>query len=344
MEQENKPQENLSSEKKSQENDSRPKMDIDIKRKIIFGGLVLIVVLLAISFQRGQFNLDFLNSKKQLTSEEAKSKVVDFVTNNMIQPGTKLEVKSVAKEDGLYKITLSVGAEDIDTYITVDGKSFFPSSIDIDKEKQKIADAKKAEEDMAKNMPKTEKPVVDLYVMSFCPFGNQAEDTMMPAYALLKNKVDFNFRYIVNTNGNTVESLHGQKEVEQNEREACVLKNNGKDKWMEFVTYVNAKCGSDGACWEEGARSAKLDTAKIKSCVASSGLALMKEDEKAANAASASGSPTMMINGVSSKAVYQYGNSEAYKQAICDAFNTAPAECEKALSAQTSTTQGGSCN
>ena len=143
--------------------------------------------------------------------------------------------------------------------------------------------------------------------------------------------------------GDSITSLHGQPEVDQNIREACVLKNNGKDAWMNFVTYVNANCGTDGKCWEAGAKSLGLDAAKISACMSSEGTALMKADAEKSNVAGASGSPTMIINGQNSQSVYQYGNSESYKKAICDAFNTAPEECGKVLSSETSTAEGGSC-
>jgi glutaredoxin len=266
-----------------------------------------------------------------------------------MQAGMKAEIKNVVSENGLYKMTVSLGdgQQEVDTYATKDGKIFFPQAINIEEIKKKIQEMKDQEQqtetETGSEVPQKDRPTVDLYVMSFCPYGNKAEDTLKPVYDLLKNKVTFNFHYIVNMSGDTVQSLHGEKEVAQNEREACVLKNFGKDKWFAFVAYVNKNCGSDGSCWEAGAKSLRLSTAGINSCVSSQGLNLMKENEKAANDAKASGSPTMIINGVVSKAVYSYGNSEAYKQAICGAFSKAPAECAKVLSSETSTTQGGSC-
>ena len=285
-----------------------------------------------------------LQRKKMLTKEQAQSKVVDFVEKNLVPEGTKVEVKETVKENGLYKVTIKVGEQEVPTYITQDGKNFFPNP------PMNIAEteAKMQEQAKAAEIPKTDKPSVDLFVMSFCPYGNKAEDTMKPVYELLKGKVDFNFHYIVNVNGDKVDSLHGAKEVAQNEREACVLRDSGKDKWFAFVSYVNAKCGSDGACWEAGAKSLGLSTAKINACVAADGVALMKANEEASASAGAEGSPTLTINGVSSKAAYQYGNPEAYKQAICDAFNAAPEECSKVLASQATpaqaAAQGGSCN
>lgn len=280
----------------------------------------------------------FMNAKKYATPEEAKARIQALIDEG----GSDATIKSVVLEGDLYKISVEAQGQEQPVYVTRDGKNFIQSMISFEEiEKQKKADE---EANKQQDVPKTDKPVVDLYVMSFCPYGNKAEDTLKPVYDILKNKVDFNFRYIVSSSGDTIQSLHGQPEVVQNEREACVMKNYGKDQWMNFATYVNKNCGSDGACWEAGAKSLKLDVAKINACVKSQGVALMKADEKSSNEAGATGSPTMLVNGVSVKAVYQYGNSEAYKQAICGAFNTAPEECAKVLGAATSTTEGGSCN
>ena len=308
----------------------------------IIGGLIIVLIAL------GVWYFQIVWKKTHISPKEAKVQIDDFINNNLMQPGVKADIEDVEKEGGIYKVTLKIGegdqAQEITSYLTVDGKKFFPSEpMDIEEVKKQIKEAKEKEAE-PENISKSDRPKVDLYVMSFCPYGNQAEDTIKPVYDLLKNKADFNFHYIVSSDGDTINSLHGEKEVVQDEREACVLKNYGKDKWIDFATYVNKNCGSDGACWEAGAKSLAISTAKINACVNSSGKTLMKENEKASTSAGASGSPTLVINGIQTKAVYQYGNSEAYKKAICSAFNTAPEECGKVLSANTSTTTGGSCN
>lgn len=45
---------------------------------------------------------------------------------------------------------------------------------------------------------KNNRPEVKFFVMSFCPYGNQAEDGLEPVYQLLKDKVSWQPRYIVN--------------------------------------------------------------------------------------------------------------------------------------------------
>lgn len=313
------------------------------KKKFIW--IAIIVLIFAGAYMLGKkpqmnFKKFFV---KGITQDEAKAKVEKFIADN----GGGATVKEVVEENGLYKVTVSANGQDISTYVSKDGTKFFPQAIDFAEVEKQKAESKKQQEEASQPAPKNDKPEVNLYVMAFCPYGNKSEDTIKTVYNLLKNKADFNFHYIVSANGDTVQSLHGDKEVAQDEREACVLKNYGKDKWVNFVTYVNDKCGSDGSCWEAGAKSLAIDTNKINSCVSSEGLALMKAEADASAAAGASGSPTLTINGQKTQAVYQYGNSEAYKKAICDAFNTAPTECSKTLSSGTPTTQGaaqgGSC-
>lgn len=307
-----------------------------MKKMAYVGLLVLIVVFLS-----GCKN-PFVTEQKDsgIGTEAAKAKVEKLIADG----GGGAEVKEVTEEGGLYKIVISANGQEQPVYITKDGTKFIQSAISFEEIEKQQEEAKKQMEEQNKEIPKADKPTVDLFVMSFCPYGNQAEDTIRPVYNLLKDKADFNFRYIVTAEGDKISSLHGQPEVDQNEREACILKNYGKDSWVSFVAYVNANCGSDGSCWEAGAKSLSIDTAKISSCVSSEGTALMKADASASEAAGASGSPTMVVNGVQTQTVYQYGNSEEYKKVICGAFNTQPAECSQELSSETSTAEGGSCN
>jgi hypothetical protein len=313
--------------------------DCSNKKKHIIVGVVLVVLIIAAV---GIYNTKF--KPVDIGLEGAKTKVTDFVNGNLLPAGTVATVKEAAIDSGMYKITINIaGKQDVVTYLTKDGKKFFPEAMDTDVAKPDAANQKQPEADQP--ISKTDKPTVDLFVMGFCPFGNQSEDTLKSAYDLLKGKVNFNFHYIVSSSGDTISSLHGPTEVAEDEVEACVLRDFGKDKWFSLVEYVNKNCGkaTDAPCWEAGAKTMGILPAKVSSCVTADGVSLMKTNEKAAADAGAQGSPTMLVNGVSTKVVYQYGNSDAYKQVICDAFNKAPVECTKKLSTQTSTTQGGSC-
>ncbi|MBN2458349.1 hypothetical protein JXB31_04430 [Candidatus Woesearchaeota archaeon] len=201
-----------------------------------------------------------------------------------------------------------------------------------------------AEKKELESIPKSEKPKVELYVMSFCPYGNMAENTMLPVYELLKDKVEWDIHYIVAVQDDTVRSLHGQPEVDQNIREVCVKRDYGMDAFWSFVTYVNNNCGSDGSCWEAAAEAAGADADKIQECFDDDGLELMKAEAEATNKAGASGSPTMLVNSQRSNYVYKYSQPDYYKKAICAGFSTEPSVCSNVISTTASTApQGGSC-
>ncbi|MGM5482153.1 MAG: DsbA family protein [Nanobdellota archaeon] len=192
-------------------------------------------------------------------------------------------------------------------------------------------EAQEKQEQQLQSIPKREKPEVDLYVMSFCPYGNKAENTMQPVYEQLKDKVQFNVNYIVSAQGDQIKSLHGSTEVAQNKREVCVMKEYGMDKFFSFITYVNDNCGSKGDCWKEAAKESGLDSEAIQNCVDEEGTELMKQEARKAQDAGASGSPTMFVNGKKSQLVYNYGSPESYKKAICAGFTSVPTECKEQL-------------
>ena len=68
------------------------------------------------------------------------------------------------------------------------------------------------------------KPQVELFVMSFCPFGVQAEKELLPFIAKYGDAVDFNLRFIANLAEEDASgepkftSLHGEAEVIENLR------------------------------------------------------------------------------------------------------------------------------
>jgi hypothetical protein len=298
-------------------------------KKILVPALIAVVCLFA-----GWSLFYFSQVGAELSPQAAAEKAINYINANFLSEGNVASLVEVTKEGLVYKITLNIGGNEYTSYTSKDGKFIFPEGYPMDAQ---------GEEEKSEEIVKSDKPAVDLYVMSFCPYGNLAENTILPVYNLLKDKVDWNIHYIVNANGDTISSLHGQPEVDQNEREVCVLNNSGIEKWFEFVTYVNANCGSDGSCWEAAATDAGLNKSEISSCVSSSGLEKMKTEAESSESAGVSGSPTMAINGVETSSVYQYGKPQAYLDAICSAFNSAPEECSQTLSELSDSAPSGSC-
>ena len=110
-----------------------------------------------------------------------------------------------------------------------------------------------------------------------------------------------------------------------------------------FVKDIYPNCGvsRDIDCDKTGSiklmNSLGIDSSKVMSCVDTEGDVLIQEHSQLASELGVTGSPTLVINGVKSNAAR---TSEAYKQAVCNAFNTAPAECSTTLDSSATTTAG----
>lgn len=200
------------------------------------------------------------------------------------------------------------------------------------------------------------KPQIDFYVMSYCPYGNSAEEAIEPVYRLLKDKAEFKPHYVYYSNyqgggpGYCIDaeskycSMHGVQEANQDIREMCVAKYEGMDAWFDFAIEMNTKCSASNAdsCWEGVATSLKLNVAKIKSCQKDEALELAKTDQELGAKLGANGSPAVYIDGE------DYGGARTaagFQAALCSAFDAAPAECGTALvsAAGTEAPAAGGC-
>jgi len=194
---------------------------------------------------------------------------------------------------------------------------------------------------------------VDFYVMSYCPYGNQAEELLAQDYAIIGNKVSFNPHYVIYANyqgggsnycmdnGNYC-SMHGIQELNQDIRELCVNKYMGIESYFAFVKAMNAQCSASNAdtCWEAVATGLKLDTAKITQCQETEGLALVQAEKALNDQLGVQGSPTVFINGV------QYGGArsvEGFLGGICAKFTDKPAECNAVVTETPTTTTAAGC-
>ena len=307
-------------------------------------GVILLAVLLLINiYFSGLFGScitgDFIRSES-LGPSEVGEKAVSFINSEMIQQG-EAELVNVNREDGLYRIITGYQDQEIPVYATLNGEKLIMGDALIDMD-QTTGEGTGSQE---KEIPKTEEPKVELFVQSFCPYGNQAENTMEPVYELLGDKVNWEPHFIVRGNSEDgFQSLHGQVEVKQDKRELCVLEDNGVGKWFDFATYVNDNCGSEGQCWQEAAEEVGLSVEGVESCVENRGDELLEEEANITQERGVSASPTLFINGVESEVVYEYGNSDAYKQTICSSFEEKPGACSETLSSSSeNSAPAGSC-
>lgn len=194
-----------------------------------------------------------------------------------------------------------------------------------------------------------EKPQIDFFVMSYCPYGNQAEEAIKPVYDLLKDKADFNAHYVIykDYQGGSAQfciegycSMHGIQELNQNIREMCVRKLYSQKEWFDFAIEMNSKCSYQNAdaCWTDVAKGLKLDDKKIADCEKTQGLELVKAEYELNTLLGVQGSPTIFVEGAS----FEGARTPAgYEAGLCAAYKTAPKECEQKLAGETTAPASG---
>lgn len=89
---------------------------------------IILVVVGVLIFKPGE-------KKIELTLDEAKVKAEKFINDNFADPAYPIKIVSIeeAEEEGLYKLKIDIGSgEMIDSYISIDGKKFFPQSFNVE--------------------------------------------------------------------------------------------------------------------------------------------------------------------------------------------------------------------
>ncbi len=200
---------------------------------------------------------------------------------------------------------------------------------------------------------KSDKPVMKFFVMSFCPYGQQAEQGITPVARLLQNQATLEPHFVIYSNyqgggptycldkDSKYCSMHGVSEVNEDVRQLCIWKYD-QAKWFDYVEALNGSCSATNVdtCWEGVAKNLKIDTAKIKKCFDSEAETLLAQEVALNTQYGVQGSPQIFINDEE----YSGGRDpESYKQAICSGFNTVPDACQQTLDAGTGAA-AGSCN
>lgn len=179
-----------------------------------------------------------------------------------------------------------------------------------------------------------------LFVMSFCPYGQQAEKAMKPVVDLLGDKVTIAPHFIVSVSGSDVQSLHGAEEAKEDMRQACIWKYYDQKTYWSYVMNFDNSCTLSNAetCWKTAASSANIDATKIDTCATNEGVTLMTAEAALSQQHGVSGSPTLIIGGQQSNADR---TPEGYKAAVCDVLSPQPSECSQTLNATGAAASGG---
>lgn len=308
--------------------------------KEIFMRIVLPIILVIALIIIGLFSFHKPGAKN-LSPDEAKTKAEAFVNSYLMQSGSKATIKEVTTEYGLYKLKIDIVSDVVESYLSKDGKLFFPQALNIEEITKKAAGSAGANTAAAQNAApaatvsvKSDKPTVELFVMSYCPYGTQIEKGLLPVLAALGNKIDFKLEFCSY-------SMHGQKELNENLTQYCIQ----KEQNSKFDSYLTCFLSSSDSA--SCLTSAKVDKTKLASCVSKTDNAYKVTSnftgkvgyqgnypgfdvDKAANDKyNVGGSPTLIING---QEISSARDSASLLKTICSAFNNQPKECAAVLS------------
>ena len=99
-------------------------------------GIVVILLVFSVFTQGFQFaeGNSVTGAATTITLTDAENAALSFVNNNLLQPPFVAELTSSEETAGLYKVSLSVAGQQVDSYITKDGQLFFPQGFDTSKD------------------------------------------------------------------------------------------------------------------------------------------------------------------------------------------------------------------
>jgi len=286
-----------------------------------------------------------------MTDAEVITIAEDFIAQSLVPPGVGVTVNSVEEESGVYKLSITLSSEegdsDVDGYLTKDGELFFYGVAP-------VGDADEADEPEAPeptpvaqtasfDAPDVAVPEVKFFVMSFCPYGQQAERGLEPVYQLLGDSVEWSPHFVIYENyrgggpdycieDGTLCAMHGIDELNENIRQACVDRDYDSETLWTYLKYVYDNCALSNinTCWLDAAEAASVDSDAVSACQDADGASLMAAERALNVEYGVGGSPAVFVNGEK----FNGGRApENYKQAICTGFEDSPAGCEETVGA-----------
>lgn len=278
---------------------------------------ILVIIMLIIIFKNGGL------TGNAVSTETVESNFLSFAKSR----GVDAAVVKVDDKGSYYELTYSISGSEGTMGITKDGKYFAQSFLPLTVTTTGTTGA--ATQEAQEDVPKSDKPVAEAFIFSYCPYGLQFEKGLLPVYDLLKSKADI--RIVA------IGAMHGDFERVESLRQISIEKLYGTDKLFaylkEFDNNANiGACSGDASCLNKYLlgiyTKLKIDKSKVENYMKTSAETIYDEQVARASSLGISGSPTFVINGVQ---VQVSRSPEAIKKAVCSAFNSAPSECSQTL-------------
>lgn len=167
---------------------------------------------------------------------------------------------------------------------------------DVDHSKE----AMNLEELLASRIARMGKPTLELFVMSYCPFGVQAEEKIIPIVKEFGDKIDFKLQFIAEEKAELslneitpFTSLHGYPEVAENIRQLLIAQEY-PNKYLDYILCRGKKLDKS---WEDCGEKLGIDVAKIQRLFDSpEAEQLFRENIKRATELGIRASPTILVD------------------------------------------------
>lgn len=192
-----------------------------------------------------------------------------------------------------------------------------------------------AQQQQYENIPKVQKPVVDVFVMSHCPYGTQIEKGLLPVAEALGDKIELNVRFVDY-------AMHSEVELVEQINQYCIQKEQPAKYYDYLACFL--KEGDTDACLSETG----IDTDMLSQCFAETDaeynimemfadqstwvngrFPVFPIDQELNDKYGVRGSPHLVIN---EETVSASRDSASLLAAICSGFTDQPAECNLQLS------------
>lgn len=182
-------------------------------------------------------------------------------------------------------------------------------------------------------------PTLQVFIMSYCPYGLQALKGVLPVWEKFQGKANIELRFVSYT-------MHGEKEDTENSRMICIR----EEQSSKLIPYL--KCFVEAGDAPGCLKQAGVDESKLTSCMTSKASSYMEEDSALNEQYGVQGSPTFILDGQEAN-IYPR-DPQTIATAICNAFTgSKPSVCSETFSTEnpaagfggstTGNTSGGSC-
>ena len=155
---------------------------------------------------------------------------------------------------------------------------------------------------LASRIARMGKPTLELFVMSYCPFGVQAEEKIIPIVKRFGDKIDFKLRFIAREKESPspqditpFTSLHGYPEVAENIRQLLIAQE-FPDQYLDYILCRgNQKLDKN---WEACAEKLGIDVTRIQQLFDTPEVSeqLFRENIRRATELGINASPTILVD------------------------------------------------